>query len=153
MLLSLIKAIGYTFSPLFIFLYRFIFRRPSPKPNFNDDIVLVTGGAQGLGKELALEFCNLGGVIVLWDLNETKLEETRAEIASKGCEVFTYVVDCTNKEAVYRTAKRVKDEVGDVSVLVNNAGVLHTGGILELPEHKIEQTYSVNTLAHYWVRR
>lgn len=150
-LVSLAKTIGYILSPIIVALYRCVSRTKPPAPDFKGDIVLVTGGSQGLGRELALEFSSHGGVVVLWDINETKLEETRAEIQSKGHEVFAYVVDCSDREQVYQVAERVKEEVGNVSVLVNNAGVAYIRNFLDLKDHEIDHVHNVNTMSHYWV--
>ncbi len=150
-LLSLAKIIGYILSPVILFLYRFISRRPPQKPDFTGDIVLVTGAAQGLGKELALQFAVQGGVLVLWDINKSKLEETRAELVSLGHKVFAYVVDCSKREEIYKYAERVTEEVGSVSVLVNNAGVVYANTILDLKDRDIDLSHNVNIMAHYWV--
>lgn len=152
LVVSLLKAIGYLLSSFICFLRQCI-RNSSSNVDFKDDIVLITGAAQGLGKELALEFASRGGVIVLWDINETKIEETRAQLKSQGCDVFAYVVDCSNREEVYRAAEMVKEEVGNVSVLVNNAGVMHVGRILDLKDYEIDYSHSVNALSHYWVSK
>ena len=152
-LLSFAKIIGYILSPLIFFLYRLISRRSPPKPDFSGDIVLVTGAAQGLGKELALQFATQGGVIVLWDINGSKLEETRAELVSGGYEVFAYVVDCSKREEVYETAERVKEEVGNVSVLVNNAGVMCVKTVQDLKDHEIDSVHNINVMTHYWVSK
>ncbi|XP_066268135.1 retinol dehydrogenase 10-B-like isoform X2 [Branchiostoma lanceolatum] len=50
----------------------------------------------------------------------------------------------------HRIAEQVKTEVGDVSILVNNAGVVCGKTLLELPDEGIEKTFAVNTLAHFW---
>ena len=121
------------------------------QPNFSCDIVLITGAAQGLGKELALQFSECGATVVLWDINETKLRQTCSEITAQGREAFGYVVDCSKKEQIYEMAEKVKDQVGNVSVLVNNAGVLYGKMITELEDEDIEKTINVNFLSHYWV--
>ena len=89
--------------------------------------------------------------MVLWDINETKLHQTCSEITAQGHEAFPYVVDCSNKDAVYRTADQVREDVGNVSVLVNNAGVFHGKSILELQDEQIHQTIDVNFKSHFWV--
>ena len=46
----------------------------------------------------------------------------------------------------------MKEEVGDVTILFNNAGVMTTGSVLDLTDDQIERTFQVNVLAHFWVR-
>ena len=60
-------------------------------------------------------------------------------------------MDCSNREQVYKTARRVQEEVGVVSVLVNNAGIVSGQRLLETEDERIEKTFAVNTLAHFWV--
>ena len=127
-----------------------VFRRKK-KPDFSCDIVLITGAAQGLGKELAIQFSKCGATLVLWDINETKLHQTCSEITSQGKEAFAYVVDCSDKKQIYETADKVREEIGNVSVLVNNAGILPGKLITELEDAQFEKTMDVNFTSHYWV--
>lgn len=48
-------------------------------------------------------------------------------------------------------ARRVKEDIGNVDILINNAGVVCCKTILDLPDKVIENTYAVNILSHYWV--
>lgn len=89
--------------------------------------------------------------MVLWDINEAKLSETSSQLLSQGHEVFAYVVDCSKKDEVYKAAEKVKEEVGNVSVLVNNAGTMAGKSILEFEDEDIEKTVGINILAHFWV--
>ena len=73
------------------------------------------------------------------------------EVRVKGHKAHPYVVDCSKREKVYEVAGRVREEVGVVSVLVNNAGVVGGRSLLETSDESIERTFAVNTLAHYWV--
>lgn len=88
---------------------------------------------------------------MLWDISETKLHQTCSEIKDLGCEVFPYVVDCSDRSNVYRTAAQVREDVGNVSVLVNNAGIVQAKSILEKSDDAAEMTFKVNTFSHFWV--
>ena len=123
----------------------------SKLPDFSADVCLVTGAAQGLGRQLALKFAECGATLVLWDINEEKVFSVAEEVRALGNEAFAYVCDCSKREEVYRVAERVKQEVGDVAILVNNAGVVSGKRLLENSDANIEKTFQVNTLAHYWV--
>jgi all-trans-retinol dehydrogenase (NAD+) len=121
------------------------------KRNFSCDIVLITGGAQGLGKELAMQFSECGATVILWDIDEAKLDQTCSQITAKGRDAFGYVVDCSDKRQVYETAEKIKEEIGNVSILVNNAGMVVTKSISVMTDEEAEKTFKVNTLAHFWV--
>ena len=91
--------------------------------------VLVTGAAMGLGKLFAETAVNEGAAnVVLWDINEGALKDTAAEFEAAGGTVHTYVVDVSSAESIAKAAGLVRDEVGDVHVLVNNAGIVRGNG-------------------------
>ncbi|XP_071951188.1 17-beta-hydroxysteroid dehydrogenase 13-like [Antedon mediterranea] len=131
--------------------YRFVIPR-SPK-SVVGKVVLITGAGHGIGKETALKFARLGATLVLWDLNKTDNEQTAEEARNVGAGACAYTVDVSNKNAVYAAGKRVTDEVGNVDILINNAGVLVGEELLELTDEQIERTFNVNILAHFWILR
>lgn len=126
-------------------------RSNKARPDFGADICLVTGGGQGLGRDLALKFAECGATMVLWDINKDKMEAVADKIREMGNEVFTYLVNCGDRKQVYRAANQVREQIGDVAILVNNAGVVSGKKLLENSDAAIENTFKVNTLAHYWV--
>lgn len=58
----------------------------------------------------------------------------------------------SNHDDVYSTAQKVMREVGEVHILVNNAGVVTGRKLLDCPDHEIEKTFDVNLLAQFWVK-
>lgn len=123
----------------------------------SNETVLITGGASGLGRLMALKFAKLGAKVVVWDLNVAGLEETvklveevRAKRESAG-KCYYYAVDISDRHAVYAAAERVKSEIGPVTMLVNNAGVVTGKKLLDCTDEQIKRTFDVNTLAHFWV--
>lgn len=66
-------------------------------------------------------------------------------------QVYTYVCDVGKRESVYSTAEKVRREVGNVDLLINNAGVVSGHHLLECPDELIERTMVVNCHAHFWV--
>lgn len=72
-------------------------------------------------------------------------------LQAEGFTCYPYEVDLADREQVYQVAKRVKDEVGQVDILINNAGIVTCRTLLDLPDKAIESTYNVNILSHYWV--
>lgn len=113
-------------------------------------IILITGGARGLGRGVAERSLQRGATVVLWDLDGEQLDATLREI---GGDAHGYVVDITDRAAVYETADRVFEEVGRVDILVNNAGVVTGTSFLELPDEQIERTFAVNTLSLFWTTK
>ncbi|KFQ40111.1 Epidermal retinol dehydrogenase 2, partial [Mesitornis unicolor] len=124
---------------------------PKRKKNVSGEIVLITGAGSGIGRLLSLKFASLGATVVLWDINQEGLKET-SRLASKNgaARVHCYICDCSKRQDVYRVADQVKKEVGDVSILVNNAGIVTGKRFIESPDSLVEKTMEVNTMAHFW---
>ncbi|NXK47030.1 RDHE2 dehydrogenase, partial [Chauna torquata] len=88
-------------------------------------IGLITGAANGTGRQIALSFAPLGAPLALWDIDEEGNKE-RSRLARKNGakRVFAYHCDCSSREEVYEQANKVRREVGDVTILINNASIL-----------------------------
>ncbi|NWH55901.1 RDHE2 dehydrogenase, partial [Geococcyx californianus] len=124
---------------------------PRRKKNVSGEIVLITGAGSGIGRLLSLKFARLGATVVLWDINEEGLKETRRLIAEDGAaRVHGYICDCSKRQDVYRVADQVKKEVGDVTILINNAGIVIGKKFLDCPDSLLEKTMEVNIMAHFW---
>ncbi|XP_032764579.1 epidermal retinol dehydrogenase 2 [Rattus rattus] len=123
-----------------------------PRKNVAGEVVLITGAGSGLGRLLALQFARLGSVLVLWDVNKETNEETRQIAQEAGAtRVHAYTCDCSQREEVYRVADEVKKEVGDVSILINNAGIVTGRKFLDCPDDLMEKSLDVNFKAHLWM--
>jgi len=114
------------------------------------DIVLITGGGSGIGRLMALRLSKLGAIIVTWDVNTKGNEETVGMIKEIGGTAFAYTVDITNRQKIYAAADEVKQDVGTVSILINNAGIVNGSSLLDTSDEKIIRTFDVNVLAHFW---
>jgi short-subunit dehydrogenase len=108
--------------------------------------VLITGGAQGIGFEMAKKFAGRGAEIVIADLNEGKLAEAKAEIEAMGVSAWGFPVDVTNPASIASLRAQIAAEAGPIDVLVNNAGVVFGGPFTETPLDQHFKTYEVNTL-------
>nr|XP_006013534.1 PREDICTED: 17-beta-hydroxysteroid dehydrogenase 13-like [Latimeria chalumnae] len=125
---------------------------PAKRKSVCGEIVLITGSAHGIGRVTALEFAKRQAVLVLWDLNKEGIKETADECKKLGATVYFYVVDCSKRDDIYNAAERVRKDVGDITILVNNAGVVTGADFLTTKDHQILKTFEVNILAHFWAR-
>ncbi|XP_072660683.1 epidermal retinol dehydrogenase 2 [Canis lupus baileyi] len=124
---------------------------PKPRKNVAGEIVLITGAGSGLGRLLALRFARLGSVLVLWDINKEGNEDTCRMAQEAGAtRVYAYTCDCSQREDIYRVAEQVKKEVGDISILINNAGIVTGKNFLDCPDELMEKALDVNFKAHLW---
>ncbi|KAI6229912.1 Epidermal retinol dehydrogenase 2-like protein [Aphelenchoides fujianensis] len=121
-----------------------------PKKKIQGQLVLITGGGGGIGRCLATEFGKRGCRLVLWDVNEQKLEEAQRELRGRGFESFTFRVDVSKKEEVYENARLIKKQQGDVDILVNCAGGITNYNFLEMVDEAIEACIGLNLLAHFY---
>jgi len=118
--------------------------------DISGQVLLITGGGSGIGRLMSLRFARLGATVVTWDINTAGNKETVEMIKKEGHRAFAFTVDMSNKEAIYDAARQTKEEVGPVTILVNNAGIVSGSTILETPDSKIIKTFEVNVLAHFW---
>ncbi len=86
--------------------------------------VLITGGAQGIGYEMAIKFADRGADIVIADIDDEKLVEAKATLEARGIHASGFRVDVTNPASIASLRAQIAAEAGPIDVLVNNAGVV-----------------------------
>ncbi|XP_069599491.1 17-beta-hydroxysteroid dehydrogenase 13-like [Ranitomeya imitator] len=147
-ILLLLLTIAYSYLEAMVKLFF-----PAKRKLVSGEIVLITGAGHGIGKITATEFAKLHSVLVLWDINKNGVEETAEQCRNLGAKVYTYLVDCSKREDIGQAAEKVKEEVGDVNILINNAGVVFCADLLSLEDNQIQKIFEVNVLAHFWTTR
>ncbi|NXA98469.1 RDHE2 dehydrogenase, partial [Melanocharis versteri] len=124
---------------------------PLRKKSFAGEIVLITGSANGIGRQVALKLAPLGVTLILWDIDDEGNKETSRLVQENGASrVFVYHCDCSNREDVYEQADKVRKEVGDVTILINNAGILIGKKFCELTDEDFEKTFKTNFFSQVW---
>jgi 3-oxoacyl-[acyl-carrier protein] reductase len=96
-----------------------------------DKVVLVTGGAAGIGRATALRFAEEGAKVVICDLNEA---DGQAMLEQLGPEAAFYRVNVAERGAVQEWIDDVAAKHGRIDVLVNNAGILRDGQLVKYKE-------------------
>ncbi|XP_022533172.1 short-chain dehydrogenase/reductase 3a isoform X2 [Astyanax mexicanus] len=91
--------------------------------------------------------------VILWGRTEKCLKETCEEISAAGTECHYFVCDVGNREEVYQQAKVVREKVGDVTILVNNAAVVHGKSLMNSDDDALLKTQHVNTLGQFWTTK
>lgn len=110
---------------------------------FQDKVVVVTGGAQGIGKEIVREFAKEKAKLVIFDVNEVQLQETEKEMKTYS-QALTLKVDVTNLAEVESSMNKIIDNFGRVDILVNNAGITRDNLLLRLSESDWDKVLAVN---------
>ncbi|XP_061709316.1 17-beta-hydroxysteroid dehydrogenase 13-like [Cydia pomonella] len=123
---------------------------PDEPKNVQGEIALITGAGHGIGRELAQRFAKLGAIVVCVDINAKGNEETVQAIKDNGGKAYKYECDVSNRTAVFSLADKVAKEVGEVTILVNNAGIMPCQPFLKWTEQNISSTLNVNVAGNLW---
>ena len=108
-------------------------------------VSMITGGARGIGKEIAVLFAQEGSDLAICDVNEEALSQAKAEIeSSTGRKVLTGKVDVTSLDEVENFIKKILDNFGNLDILVNNAGITKDNLLLRMTEEEWDAVLSVN---------
>lgn len=107
-------------------------------------VAVVTGGAQGIGRALALGLAREGAKVVIADLQANKAESVAKELSDLGTEALALEVDVANEPAVKRLAEQTFNRFGRIDILVNDAGVYLKAPVIEISEENWDRTINVN---------
>jgi NAD(P)-dependent dehydrogenase (short-subunit alcohol dehydrogenase family) len=101
-------------------------------------IAVVTGAGSGIGRAIATGYAREGARVVLLDIDEPAAAAAAQEIRGAGGAAQGFALDVTRREDCVAVAKRIADEVGQVSILVNNAGIARRNGMTGAAEAVIK---------------
>lgn len=112
--------------------------------NVKGKIVLITGGAQGIGKEIALRFAEEGANVAICDVNDEILKKTAEEIKEKGSDVLALKADVTSTTEVDDVVTKTLDKYQRIDILINNAGITRDGLLARMSEEDWDLVLSIN---------
>lgn len=111
-------------------------------------VVIVTGGARGIGEGVCQVFCKEGAIVALWDVLDEG-QETAHRISEAGGKIFFQNVNVTSQESVDAAVAKIMTDHGKIDVLINNAGVIRDRSILKMSREEWDQVMSVNVDSLY----
>ena len=111
----------------------------------NDRLALVTGAGRGLGAAIARGLAEAGAKVIVADIDVHTADDTASELSAEGHTAWGERLDVTDRRALKLLATRVGKTYGDVSILINNAGV---AGNARLGDDDSEETWDRNIAVH-----
>ena len=113
---------------------------------FNNQVAVISGGADGLGKAIAKRLGAEGAKLAIYDNNADKLSATIAALHDAGYEARGYTVDISREQEIANAFKEVEDHFGRIDIMVNSAGIvgLTNTSVLDYPVDDFDKVYRVN---------
>lgn len=109
-----------------------------------DKVILVTGGARGLGEAICNNLHAAGAVVIAADIRIELLQQMAASLAGEGQPVKPLQLDICDEKQVEKAIHQIVEEYGHLDVLINNAGTDKTLSVEELPISDWDQVMAVN---------
>ncbi|MBT2294876.1 SDR family oxidoreductase [Pseudomonas fluorescens] len=119
--------------------------------DFTGKTVLVTGGAQGIGRAIVEAFARRGGRVVIADLDLAQAEAVASELTATGCQVQAVGVDLAEATAISTLMADLEQRLGRLDVLVHNAGYFPLTPFARITPAMLERTLAVNLSALFWL--
>lgn len=126
-----------------------------PTSGFANSVVIVTGAASGIGRQLALQAAARGAAVIATDINSSGLEETREIGLQQVLHIETHALDVADKAAIRRFAERIIPQLaGRRLILINNAGVgLFSGSFQHTELADFEWLLNINLLGTIYMTK
>ncbi len=109
-----------------------------------DKVALITGGARGIGRAIAIVFAKEGADVVVADVNLEIAQKTALEIEGLGVKALALEMDVTNYDQVEEGINKILDKMGKVDILVNNAGITKDNLLLRMSPADWDAVINVN---------
>ena len=128
---------------------------PKSRKNISGQLAMITGGSEGIGRALAFRLAKEGCRIAIVNRNLKKGQKTAEEIHRKfKVDVKAFQCDVSKREDVRRLKGEVKNSLGTVDLLINNAGLLSLeNSVLEGDDETYQYTMNVNLTSFIWVSK
>ena len=111
--------------------------------NFEGQAALITGAGRGIGKTIAIKLAVSGADTILVDMSP-EMDDVRKEIEGMNRKCLTFQVDVTDLEAIYAMVNNIIEELGEIHILVNNAGITQDNLFMRMKPEQWSKVIDVN---------
>lgn len=111
---------------------------------FQNKVVVITGGAAGIGKAAVEKFTREGAAVAIWDVNEVQGKELELLILNEGFVAKFVKVNTAKYEEVEHATQAVIKQFGKIDVLINNAGITRDATLQKMTAENWQQVLDVN---------
>jgi len=128
--------------------------------NIKDKLILITGGASGIGQLMAFAFAEKHAKVIVWDINENVMKTMEDDARTRNLFIRGMVCDVSDRNAVYAQAQKLTAEFGPLDILVNNAGIVSKKGkdvigpaFLGVSDENIIKLMNIDMLSLFWTSK
>jgi 3-oxoacyl-[acyl-carrier protein] reductase len=121
--------------------------------DWNNQVAVITGAAQGIGKAIALELASVGVTVIIADIAEPRILETVNEFITCGYKAVPARLDVSDPAAVETVFKKIIDEQGRLDILVNNAGITRDGLLMRMKDEDWKKVIDINLTGTFYCCR
>ena len=111
---------------------------------FQGTTAVVTGGASGIGLAIVEELCKRGTKVAIFDIHKDNLDTEVARLRAEGATVTGHLVDVSSRTQIETAVAAVREELGPILILVNNAGVEQFGKFTEITDELWDRVMAIN---------
>lgn len=119
--------------------------------DFSGKTVLVTGGAQGIGRAIVEAFALRGARVMIADLRLTQAQALAEELTARSCQVEAIDIDLADATAVFELVQGLERDWGRLDILIHNAGYFPLTPFAEITPSLLDRTLAVNLSALFWL--
>lgn len=112
--------------------------------DFKNKKALILGAGQNIGREVAIELAKRGCHIAVGDINQVGAKKTSEELLALGVKSISVGCDVTSESSLQNAIDTAEAALGEIDILINNAGILHSGNPEDFPVAEWERMFNVN---------
>ena len=119
--------------------------------SLNGRVAVITGAGSGMGRSMALRLAEDDAKIAIWDINGAGAGETAQMVRDAGGTAIAITADCSDRDAIKAAADRTRAELGNIAILVNNAGIAPFDDLLTISPELLERVFRINMFGPFCV--